>query len=89
MENTAIKRVVVQQFRAYCERNKENNWDEYIVVYDEMNREVARSVNHHPEGIKSFYWKGFEFIAMRYSGKPRTECYVKCTDKIFMERPSE
>ena len=88
MENTAIKRVFVQQFRAFCEQG-ENGWDEYIVVYDEMGREVARSGRHHPEGIKYFHWKGFEFIAMGYSGKPRTECYVKCTDKIFFEKPSE
>lgn len=89
MENTAIKRVVVQQFKAYCERSVQNGWDEYIVVYDEMNREIARSNPNHPEGMKSFYWKGFEFIAMGYSGNSRTECYVKCTDKIFFEQPSE
>jgi hypothetical protein len=89
MENTTIKRVVVQQFKAFCERNQENNWDEYIVIYDELNREVARSGNNHPEGMKSFHWKGFEFIAMGYSGSPRTPCYVKCSDKIFFEQPTE
>lgn len=88
MENTAIKRVVVQQFKAFCERG-ENDWDEHIAVYDEMGRELTRSNPHHPEGPKTFYWKGFEFFAKGYSGSPRTECYVRCSDKIFMEQPSE
>lgn len=86
MEITATKRVTVQQFKAYCERG-ENNWDEFIVVYDKLDKEVARSSKHHPEGNKSFNWNGFEFIALGHSGSPRTECYVKVTDNVFFELP--
>ena len=75
------------QYKAYCERSA--GWGECIVVYDDKGKEVARSNNHHPEGVKAFYWKGYEFMAMSYKGEPRTECYVKLTDKVFLEEPGE
>ncbi len=85
MESTATKKVKIHQLKAYCEKNKEDDWSEHIVVYNEEGVELARSNRHHPEGIKTFNYQGFEFFATGYTGNPRTECYVKINDKLFFE----
>lgn len=77
----------IKQYKAYCEESK-GGWGEYIVIYDEEDNEIARSDKHHPEGIKTFIWEGHKFIAMAYSGNPRTECYVRVCNKVFLKKES-
>ena len=89
MKNFVLKRVPVRQYRAQIETD-ENGWNEYIAVYDEDGKEVARSGSNHPEGYKSFHWNGFDFIMPHgYKGKEKAACYVKVTDKIFFEHSDE
>lgn len=85
MEVEITKKINIAQYKAYCEQD-ENNWSECIVVYDQNNKEVARSNPYHPEGSKYFIWNGYEFLQPSgYSGNPRTLCYVLINDNIYFE----
>lgn len=73
-----------KRYKAYC-KTSENGFSEYFVVYDFNNKEVARSGNYHPEGLKEFSWNGFVFMAEPYSGDKENECYVKINDKVILK----
>jgi hypothetical protein len=88
MEVIVTKKVQVSQYAAFCEKCADGTWNECIVVYDADGKEVARSGSCHPEGFKSFIWNGFEFIYPHgYGGEKKERCYVRLTDKVFLEKP--
>ena len=71
-----------KRYKAYCKKS-DNNFGEYIIVYDFNGNEVAKSDLFHPEGKKYFSWNGFYFMADSYSSD--SICYVKINDKVVLK----